>query len=163
MRKRQKPSIVHVLEIATSPEVLWRALTDGAITRLYWEGRRADSTWNVGSVVTFWYSRDGAEAVSERGIVLECRPPRRLSYSFHAEFVDELIEEHPSRMSFDLVAIDRRVRLTLVHDEFEPGSKVFELCCARWPAILGGLKTLLETGQPRAAPAEAGAAAAGAA
>ncbi len=38
------------------------------------------------------------------------------------------------------------VKLTVVHDDFEPGSAVLELISGGWPAILANLKTLLETG-----------------
>lgn len=155
MTKHQKLSFVHALDIETTPEALWRALTDGAITQRYWHGRRVDSTWKVGSTVTFWYESGGEEAVSDRGIVLECRPPVRLSYTFHVEFIDELRDAHPSRVSFDLVPVDGKVRLTLTHDEFEPGSKILEACRSGWPVILDSLKSLLETGEPSASDAAA--------
>jgi uncharacterized protein YndB with AHSA1/START domain len=38
------------------------------------------------------------------------------------------------------------VRLTVVHDGFEPGSDVLEGISNGWPAVLSSLKTLLETG-----------------
>ena len=84
-----KPNFVYVTYIRTSPEKLWQALTDGASTRQYWAGRRVESDWTVGAPVTFWF--DGK--VSDSGKVLECDPPRRLSYSFHVEFVEALRSE----------------------------------------------------------------------
>ena len=38
------------------------------------------------------------------------------------------------------------VRLTVVHDGFEPSSDVLQGISEGWPAVLGSLKTLLETG-----------------
>ena len=38
------------------------------------------------------------------------------------------------------------VKLTVVHDGFEPGSHVLEGISDGWPAVFAGLKTLLETG-----------------
>ena len=38
------------------------------------------------------------------------------------------------------------VKLTVVHDDFEPGSLVLENVSQGWPAFLANLKTLLETG-----------------
>jgi hypothetical protein len=42
------------------------------------------------------------------------------------------------------------VKLTVVHDEFDPGSIVATMVSKGWPAILSSLKTLLETGEPLA-------------
>jgi hypothetical protein len=34
-----------------------------------------------------------------------------------------------------------------MHDDFEPGSKVFEGISRGWPLVLSSLKSLMETGQ----------------
>jgi uncharacterized protein YndB with AHSA1/START domain len=149
-RHEKKPSFAYVTYIAAPPEEVWRALTDGALTRQFWYGRRVDSSWKVGATVTFWYETPEGEAVSDRGIVLESRASTRLSYTFHVQFVDELRDEHPSRVTFDIAPEGESSRLTLTHDEFDPGSKVLEGCRSGWPAILSGLKSLLETGEPLA-------------
>jgi uncharacterized protein YndB with AHSA1/START domain len=148
MAKHEKPSFVYVTYIATTPQKLWQALTDGALTRQYWYGRRVESDWKVGSPVTYWYEAEGGEAVSDRGIVLESKPPRHLSYTWHVEFVDELRDEHPSRVTVEIEPAGEAVKLTLVHGDFEPGSEVLEGVRSGWPAILASLKTLLETGKP---------------
>lgn len=36
---------VYVTYIATTPEKLWQALTDGAFTRRYWFGTAVESDW----------------------------------------------------------------------------------------------------------------------
>ncbi len=38
------------------------------------------------------------------------------------------------------------VKLTVTHDDFEPGSTVLESLSGGWPSLLANLKTLLETG-----------------
>ena len=150
MSKHEKPSFSYATYIGAAPDRVWQALTDGALTRQYWYGRRVESDWKVGSTVTFWYDTEDGEAVSDRGIVLESKPPRHLSYTFHVEFVDELKDEHPSRVTFDLEPIGDETRLTLIHDEFEPKSRVLDDCRTGWPAILSSLKSLVETGEPLA-------------
>jgi uncharacterized protein YndB with AHSA1/START domain len=161
MSKHEKPSFHYVIHIATAPEKLWQALTDGALTQRYWYGRRVDSDWKVGSPVTFWYETAEGEAVSDRGIVLESNRPKRLSYTFHVEFIDELRDEHPSRVTLDIEPAGRDAKLTLIHDEFEPRSRILEGCRSGWPVILSSLKSLLETGKPLSiSSAEAGAEAA---
>jgi uncharacterized protein YndB with AHSA1/START domain len=138
-----KPSFVYVTYIRTSPEKLWQALTDGSLTQQYWSGRRVESAWTVGAPVTFWFEGK----VSDSGKVLESDPPRRLSYSFHVEFVEALRSEPPSRVTIDIEKLDAQVKLTVTHDEFEPGSKVLEAVSGGWPVILSSLKSLLETGR----------------
>ena len=148
MAKHERSSFAHVTHIAAAPEAVWRALTNGALTRQYWAGRRVESKWKIGSTVTFWYEAGGGEAVSDRGIVLECHPPRRLSYTWHVEFIDEWRDEHPSRVTFEIEPNGEGVKLTLTHDGFEPGSKTLEAVRSGWPAILASLKSMLETGEP---------------
>jgi uncharacterized protein YndB with AHSA1/START domain len=138
-----KPSFVYVTYIRTTPEKLWQALTDGAFTQRYWFGRRIESNWTVGARVSLWHEGK----LSDSGEVLEFDPPRRLSYSFRVEFVEELRAEPPSRVTFELEKLDAHVKLTLTHDRFEPGSKVLEKVATGWPRILSSLKSLLETGQ----------------
>jgi len=150
MSKHERPSFSYVTYIGAAPDRVWQALTDGALTRQYWHGRRVESDWKVGSTVTFWYDAADGEVVSDRGIVLESKPPRHLSYTFHVEFIDELKDEHPSRVTFDLEPVGDETRLTLTHDEFEPRSRVLEGCRTGWPAILSSLKSLVETGEPLA-------------
>ena len=40
------------------------------------------------------------------------------------------------------------MKLTVVHDGFEPGSTVLEMVSWGWPDVISSLKTLLETGEP---------------
>ena len=39
------------------------------------------------------------------------------------------------------------MKLTITHDELEPGSKVFEAISGGWPLVLSSLKSLLESGR----------------
>ena len=77
-----EPKFVYVTYIATTPQKLWQALTEGAFTRQYWFGQTIESDWALGSRVVF---RSGSE-VHDYGEVLECEPCRRLSYSWHVEY-----------------------------------------------------------------------------
>jgi hypothetical protein len=51
-------------------------------------------------------------------------------------------------VAFELVAYMGHVKLTFAHGDFEPGSKVLEGISVGRPAILSGLKSLLEGGKP---------------
>ena len=144
-----EPKFVYVTYIATTPEKLWQALTDGAFTERYWFGTRIESDWTLGARVRFL--RD--DTVSDYGVVLECEPPRRLSYSWRAEFHEEFRHERPSRVTFEIEPMAPRmggrrseVKLTVIHDDFDAGSKVFHAISGGWPLVLASLKSSLETG-----------------
>ena len=64
------------------------------------------------------------------------------------EFAEEFRREGHSRVTFELELQRGVTRLSLIHDRFEPGSKVLEAVSDGWPSLLANLKTLLETGQP---------------
>jgi uncharacterized protein YndB with AHSA1/START domain len=138
------PTFVYATYIATTPEALWRALTDESFTQRYWFATRIESDWRPGARVTFWRN----DAISDTGEVLECTPPRRLSYTWHVEFDEVFRREKPSRVTFELEPMGAVVKLTVTHDQFEPGSKVYEAISSGWPLILANLKSLLETGSP---------------
>jgi uncharacterized protein YndB with AHSA1/START domain len=139
-----KPEFVYVMYIATTPEKLWAALTQGEFTKKYWYGRRIESDWTVGSPVRF-FDRD-SEDVTDNGFVLECDPPRRLVYSFRNESPEGRKQGY-SRVSFTLEPHPGLVKLTLVHDELpnEQAAKDFR---EGWAPILSSLKTFLESGKP---------------
>jgi hypothetical protein len=54
--------------------------------------------------------------------------------------------------TFDIEPLGEKVKLTVVQDDFGPGSTVAEMVSEGWPQIRSDLKTLLETSQklPRA-------------
>src|SRR3954471_17974236 len=83
-----EPTFVYSTYIRTTPEQLWRALTDPAFTQRYW-GVTFDTDWMPGSTMT-WHQRGTTSDDSEQ-VVLESEPPRRLSYTWHT-MTDELAE-----------------------------------------------------------------------
>ena len=137
-----KPKFVYVIYIAAPIERIWQALTDPKLTEQYWFGYRIASDWKIGS--HYVVDKDGVPPF-DKGIVLECDPPRRLSYTWHPQYQNVLHEPH-SRVTFELVPFESEVQLTVIHDEFEADSKVFESVSGGWPKVLSSLKSLLETG-----------------
>ena len=81
-----------------------------------------------------------------RDEIIESDPPRRLVYAWRSLF-DEFKHERPSRVTIELTPLQDQVRLTLVHDDFDDGSKMFESISRGWPAVLSSLKSFLETGR----------------
>jgi len=146
-----RPEFVYTTYIRTTPEQLWRALTEPAFTRRYWQGMTFASDWKPGSRVSVTRA-DGSTADDPEQTVLESEPCRRLAYTWfdnlggcHAR---EGEPEQRSKVTFDLEDLGDRVKLTVVHDGFPPGSKVLESISGGWPVVLSDLKTLLESGEP---------------
>jgi uncharacterized protein YndB with AHSA1/START domain len=135
-------------------------LTEPEFTERYW-GMHLESDWEVGSVVSFVH--DGVAVEDAEQIVLEADRPHRLAYTWHTftpewadswglseEFRATLASEPRSKVAFAIEAADGLVKLTVVHDGFEPGSTVLESVSGGWPKIISSLKTMLETGSPAA-------------
>jgi uncharacterized protein YndB with AHSA1/START domain len=137
---------VYVSYIATTPERLWEALTQGDFTKKYWYGRRIESDWKVGSPVQF-FDRD-TDDLTDSGTVLESDPPRRLAYTFRTEFDPDARSQGYSRVAFTLEPHEEgMVKMTLVHDELA-SEALAEAFREGWAPILSSLKTFLETGSP---------------
>jgi uncharacterized protein YndB with AHSA1/START domain/DNA-binding transcriptional ArsR family regulator len=153
-----RPEFVYTTYIKTTAERLWQALTDPAFTSRYW-GCAFHTDWREGSSYTL--EQNGALIADEEQRVLVSDPPRRLSYTWHTfspewadavgrpvgfseEYVAKLAAEPRSKVTFEIDPVDDMVKLTVVHDGFEPDSVVLEGISQGWPRILAELKTLLE-------------------
>lgn len=142
----ERPSFVYVTYIATTADRLWSALTDGSITREYWGGRAIESDWKPGS--TFLFRKLDGSSDGTKGSVLEATPPSKLVLTWLFAPVGEPAQPKATRVSFTIEKTGPEdVKLTVVHEEHEPGSIVDERLRQGWPAILSSLKTLLETGK----------------
>jgi uncharacterized protein YndB with AHSA1/START domain len=139
-----KPEFVYVTYIETTPDQLWRALTDGDFTERYWFGVRLRSDWKVGSSFEMVH---GDGTVSDAGKVVEVEPPKRLAYTF-VNLSDKYRDDLPALATFELEPHGKLVKLTLTHKGFTPDSKMLPAISKGWPAILSSLKSLLETGHP---------------
>lgn len=146
-----KPDYVYVTYIATTPEKLWRAITDPAVTGQYWAGRdgwvRTNvSDWEPGSR---WQHRrnDAAGTVDVAGTVIESVPPTRLVITWARPSEVDDAEKH-SRVTFDIAQDgDGLVKLTVTHDDLARDPKMLQGVSNGWPLVLASLKTMLETGR----------------
>ncbi len=138
------PRHVYELYIRTTPERLWRAITDPAETQLYYYGTKVQSDWKQGSRLVYL---DGDRITLECKI-LEIEPNRKLVHSFVMSYDPETAAERPSRVSWEIEKQGEVCRLTLVHDDFDGETKTYREVEHGWAGILSGLKTLIETGQP---------------
>jgi hypothetical protein len=83
-----------------------------------------------------------------RAKVLEVRPPLYLAMSWTYRSDPGTAAPPASRVTYTIErAGPENVKLTVVHEEFEPGSEIDDGLRNGWPAILSSLKSFLETGE----------------
>ena len=147
MSKEKGPKFIYVAYINTTPEKLWEALTTPEFIRQYWAARANSSTWKKGGTLE---SRSPQGELEWHGKILESKKPRRLVFTFEVAGR----KEGPSRVVYDIEKPKRgdfhqtrAIKLTVTHDQFPPGSKVYEGTREGWPLILSSLKSLLEPGR----------------
>ena len=140
-----KSKFSYVTYIGTTAETLWKALLDGEFTRQYW-GHENVSDWRPGSE---WEHRraDATRAVVILGEVVAASAPTHLVITW-ADPHDRGKQGRHSRVTFDIETIGDMVRLTVTHDELEPGSEMERKISQGWPRVLSSLKSMLETGRP---------------
>jgi uncharacterized protein YndB with AHSA1/START domain len=140
-----KSTFVYVTYIRTTPEALWRALTDPEITPRFWLGVRQEADWAVGGAWRLVFA-DGR--VADAGEVLEIEPLKRLVLRWQNQFMPEMKAEGWSRCEYELESGEDVVKLTVTHSMDREGSKFIGAVSNGWPQILSNLKSLLETGKP---------------
>lgn len=136
-----KSTFVYVTYIRSTPDKVFKALTDAEITRQYW-GHENISDWKPGSG---WKHRDPKSgSIRILGEVVESKPPERLVITWASpENADKR-----SRVTFETETVADMVKLTVTHDDLEAGSEMDKGIRFGWPRVLSSLKSYLETGKP---------------
>ena len=102
---------VYTTYIRTTPELLWRGLTEPTFTKRYW-GLEFVTDWKVGSAIT--WEHHGVTITDPEQRVLEADPFRRLAYTWHSytpEWAKAMGIDEPRRVALAAKgAIAGRVR-----------------------------------------------------
>jgi uncharacterized protein YndB with AHSA1/START domain len=140
------PKTVYVTYIASTPDKVWEALTSAEFTRKYFAGFGIDVEPKQGGAFRLLYP-DGRVHVSGR--IVEWSPPRRFSCTWWLEGMPDFRELPECLVTYDIEQAGGAVKLTMteahswdVPDDILAGGR------GGWPAILSGLKSVLETGKP---------------
>ena len=135
-----KSTFVYVTYIRSTPDKVFKALTDKEITRQYW-GHDNVSDWKPGS--SWQHRRTSNGNVDILGEVIEAKAPNRLVISW----ASPENAQARSRVTFDIEAAAEMVKLTVTHDDLEAGSGMDKGIRSGWPLVLSNLKSYLETGK----------------
>jgi uncharacterized protein YndB with AHSA1/START domain len=146
--KLEKETMEKVFEIyiKTTPEHLWKAITDPEMRRKYTFGVVVTSDWTPGSR---YQGTGGGKPIME-GENLEVDAPRRLVQSYRALWGDDVKSEGTSRVTWEIEPVGDSCLLKVTHDRLreDANSQLY----GGWPMVLSGLKTLLETGETLTTP-----------
>src|ERR1700761_1228510 len=143
-----KPMTVYTIYIASTPEKVWEALTSGAFSRQYFFGNSVEGEQRVGGAFIA-RTPDGALHISGEG--MECDPPRRLSVTFNVNWPALIEKPAPTPVTYEIKQAGYAVKLTMSEGHARPlFDDILEGGRQGWPAILSGLKSVLETGKPLA-------------
>jgi len=136
---------VFQLYIRTTPEKLWQALADPAMTKHYFYASAVESTWKPGGPLN---RRRADGSFMLEGEVLESDPPRRLVHTFVVSDTKPEDRDPPSRVTWEIEPLGETCRLTVTHEHYAGETETYSGTLTGWNPVLSGLKTLLETGRP---------------
>jgi uncharacterized protein YndB with AHSA1/START domain len=141
-----KPKTVYVTYIATTPEKVWRALTDPAFSTQYFSGFAVDVEPKQGGRFRLLWP-DGRLHVS--GEVVDWSPPRRFSCSWLVEGMKEFGELPECLVTYDIEPSGEAVKVTMTESHsWDVPADILKGGQQGWPKIMAGLKSLLETDKP---------------
>lgn len=135
---------IYVVFIRTTPEQLWRAITDPAFTRKYFHGTDVALDARKGGRITYAMP-DGSTAVE--GEVLEIDPPRKLVHTWLIRY-DAALAKESSKVTWLIEKRGAACKLTAIHELERAPLTAKHVSGDGWGTVLSGLKTLLETGEP---------------
>lgn len=140
-----KPVIVYTIYIAATPEKVWQALTSEEFSRHYFSGFAVEIEPKVGGAFAV-NMPDGARHIS--GEVIAWDPPRKLTVTWDVQWPGLVAALGSTLVTYEIEPAGEAVRLTLIqaHDR-AIDEDILTGGRTGWPAILSGLKSLLETGR----------------
>jgi uncharacterized protein YndB with AHSA1/START domain len=132
-------------DVAAPPERVWAALTDPEQIAVYMQGSHVETTWVVGSPITWDGEYDG-RAYQDKGEVLTYDQPNVLSVTHYSPMMGQPDEpENYHTLVYTLSASDDGTHLELTQDGNESEEQA-EQFSQNWQTMLDGLKAHVENG-----------------
>ena len=144
-----KPKTVYVTYIAAGPEKVWQALTDPEFSKQYFFGFAVEIEPRTGGTFRVLWP-DGRLHIS--GKVVEWSPPKRFICTWLVEGMKDFGELPECLVRYEIEPSGEAVKLTMTESHsWDVPPAILSGGQQGWPKILSSLKSLLETGKPRAA------------
>ena len=140
-----KPKTVYVTYIASTSEKVWEALTSSEFTRKYFWDRSIELEPKLGGAFALRLP-DGT--VNVTGKVIAWDPPRKFGVTWHVEWPAEFAKLPECHVIYEIAPAGDAVRLTMTESHsWNIPEAILSGGRMGWPAVLSGLKSLLETGK----------------
>jgi uncharacterized protein YndB with AHSA1/START domain len=135
------------VDVAAAPDRVWAALTDPEQIAGYMYGSRVETSWEVGSPIT-WNGEYEGRAYQDKGEVLTYDEPRVLSVTHYSPMMGQPDEpENYHTLVYTLTATgsgdDQVTHLDLTQDGNESAEQA-EQFSQHWQSMLDGVKSLVE-------------------
>jgi len=137
---RNETKHTYEILIGSTPENVWKAITDGELTQKYYYGTRVESDWKAGSTFHY-YKSDGS--VSSDGKILEIEPQSHLKTLWKPVWLGNV----SSTVTWDLQPMGETTLLKLTHSDIDDATFEDAEFHVGWIYVLSSMKSLLETGK----------------
>jgi uncharacterized protein YndB with AHSA1/START domain len=140
-----KPKTVYVTYIASTPEKVWEALTSSDFTKRYFWDRSIELEPKFGGKFALLLP-DGT--VNVQGKVIAWDPPRKFAVTWDVKWPPEFSKLPECHVTYEIAPAGDAVRLTMTESHsWNVPDAILSGGRSGWPAVLSGLKSLLETGK----------------
>ncbi|MGA7428994.1 MAG: SRPBCC family protein [Xanthobacteraceae bacterium] len=139
-----KPKTVYVIYIASTPAKVWEALTSSEFTGKYFWDLSIELEPKLGGAFALRMP-DGT--VNVQGKVIAWDPPRKFAVTWQVEWPVEFAKLPECHVTYEIAPAGDAVRLTMTESHsWNVPEAILSGGRMGWPAVLSGLKSLLETG-----------------
>jgi len=133
------------IAIDAPADAVWRALTEPALVEQYMHGTRMQTTWEVGSAIT-WKGEWHGKAYEDKGTVLEVEPEKLLSTTHWSSMGgSEDKPENYHTVTYELTARGRETVLTVRQDNNASREEADTMAKNNWSPVLEGIKAVAES------------------
>ncbi len=133
------------IEIRSTPEDVWDALTEPERIQKYMFGTRVETDWNVGSPIA-WKGEWQGKQYEDKGKILVFDPERELSYSHYSPLTGAPdVPENYHTVTIKLTSDDGVTNVTLTQDNNDT-EEARDHSQRNWSTMLQALKEHVEAG-----------------
>jgi uncharacterized protein YndB with AHSA1/START domain len=133
------------IDITTSPDRVWNALTDPDEVEKYMFGSRVESDWQPGSPIV-WKGEWQGKPFEDKGTVVEVDPERTLVVTHFSPLTgQDDVPENYHTLTYQLRANGGSTHLSLSQDNNASAEEAAH-SQENWQGMLSGMKKLLEEG-----------------
>jgi len=132
------------IEIHSSPEVIWEALTNPDIIEKYLYGTKTITDWVEGSPIIFMGEYNGKQ-YKDKGEVRRIIPNQYIEYTFFSSFSD--LEDKPENYTLVTYEIDNNAddkSMLTISQHNLPNEELAQHTKESWERIVGQIKEISE-------------------